>query len=121
MEVSSGLAAGPEVSPGTFLSGHAGELHQVWTALGGCGMQSAEEFLYLYTVHLYICIQLLLFLRGYHVIWPLFWATSLVFSCSFSLTGLAIIVPYSVFTVKDCHLTCPVSLCTCWAVLPGLW
>lgn len=56
MEDSSGLAAGPEVSPGTLLSGHAGELHQVWTALGGCGMQPAEELLYLYTAHLYVCL-----------------------------------------------------------------
>lgn len=89
MEDSSGLAAGPEVSPGTLLSGHAGELHQVWTALGGCGMQPAEELLYLSTAHLYVCIQ-----RGHHVMWPLFWTTSLVFSCSFSLTGLVLIIPH---------------------------
>jgi len=54
MEDSSGLAAGPEVFPGTLLSGHAGELHPVWTALGGCGMQPAEELLYLSTAHPYV-------------------------------------------------------------------
>lgn len=116
MEDSSGLAAGPEVSPGTFLSGHAGELHQVWTALGGCGMQPAEELLYLYTAHLYI-----------YTTWPSRHVAS-------GSPALSPPVPFpsqawlSLYftgthglTVKDWHLTCPVSSYTCWVVLPGLW
>lgn len=82
MEASSGLATGPGVFPGTFLSGCAGELHQLWTVLGGCGVQPARGY-YIYVLFIYTSIY------NHSLL-----GHSLVFSCSFSVTGLATITPY---------------------------